>query len=275
MSKLSSSWKSTKEQRTNRIEEHTLKTQNILNLQSNPITHPDPHPMITKQQEEEEELPGSSFVQVGRSLEETPPLIGYEDQGSSDILILEEEEDKSVSAMSRVSLNSFDVEAADDLVSSIKTKDRIIYAVSLMWIVSSLFLWHSISEAKGRERTLHARVDGLIKENANLKFDQIMSRSDDAIFEVDNCYFNFKATGALGQCADDVSRTAHDWFEWGVDALQSILEDDQSEGREDGPEAEENPDFFGDIYNEFRKSVSSHFSRPDATNFWEVDTFDE
>ena len=234
--------------------------------------------MITKQ-EEEEDLPGSSFVLVGRSLEETPHLIGYENQGSSDyhkgsILILEEE-DKSVSAMSRVSLNSFDVEAADDLVNSIKMKDRIIYALSLIWIVSLLFLWHSISEAKGRERTLHARVDGLVKENANLKFDQMMSRSDDTIFEVDNCYFNFKATGAIGQCADDVSRTAHDWFEWGVDALQSFLDDDQSEGREDEPEAADNSDFFGDVYNEFRKSVSSHFSLPDVLDVWEADTFDE
>ena len=235
--------------------------------------------MITKQ-EEGEDLPGSSFVQVGRSMEETPHLIGFENQGSADdyhkgsILILEEE-DKSVSAMSRVSLNSLDVEAADDLVKSIKMKDRIIYALSLMWIVSLLFLWHSISEAKGRERTLHARVDGLVKENANLKFDQMMSRYDDTIFEVDNCYFNFKATGAIGQCADDVSRTAHDWFEWGVDTLQSFLEDDQSEEREDEPEAADNSDFFGDVYNEFRKSVSSHFSLPDALNIWEVDTSDE
>jgi hypothetical protein len=53
----------------------------------------------------------------------------------------------------------------------------------------------------------------------------VMSRSDETIFAVENCYFNFRATGALGQCAEDVTRSVYDFYEWGVDTLNLLLED--------------------------------------------------
>ena len=178
--------------------------------------------MITK----EEGFPCASFVQVGRSLNEAPHL-GSEDNGAENehsALILLKEGDRQ-EAISAVSLNSFDVEAADDMVGAIKMRDRIIYAMSFFFVLSIFFLWHALYEAKGREQVLQDQLDELIRKDAIMKFDEMMSRSDDTVFELDNCYFNFRATGTLGQCAEDVTRSANDWYQWGMDTLNMLLED--------------------------------------------------
>eukprot|EP00979_Chaetoceros_neogracilis_P015693 scaffold6388_cov267-Chaetoceros_neogracile.AAC.5 len=187
--------------------------------------------MITKE-EKSESLPCASFVQVGRFLDETPDLGCEHNNGggrgeaadNKDCILILNEVDKP-EAMSAVSLTSFDVEAVDDMIGAIKMRERIIYILSFTFVLSIAFLWHALCEAKGREQVLQTRLDEIIKEDAMIKFDQVMNRSDETIFAVENCYFNFRATGALGQCAEDVTRSVYDFYEWGVDTLNLLLED--------------------------------------------------
>lgn len=198
--------------------------------------------MRNKQEDKDHFVPQSSFIQVGRQLvneEETSKLlevnmendsrrssVGGYSQNQGGILILEEKSDKSVS-ISGMSLNSFDVDAVDDMIATIKRKNTLLWTIGFFWIMTVFYFHVLLRRERDMRRELQSKVDNLMSEKEQLRFEYVMSRpASDALFELDNCYFNFKASVALGSCAEEMTRSAYDWYEWGASLFYPFYEDE-------------------------------------------------
>jgi len=229
--------------------------------------------MITKQ---ENTSPATSFVNVAHTPNDGPNL-GREDTCSvkseedlpankQGILIVPEESDKDDS-VSEVSFNSFDIEAVFDIYDTNLRKNRIFKAVLFAFVLSASFLWRALLQSRGREQALQTQLDKLQTEMNQLKFDHMMRSSycDDAFLEVDNCYFNFRASAALGSCAEDVTRNAYDWYEWGVDSVYSLFDDALYSDSDEGDQSENHhseTNALSNVYNEWVENVSAIFKQP-------------
>lgn len=194
--------------------------------------------------EDKDFVPESSFIQVGRQLvheEEASKLLEMNvmenssrsasleeySQHQGGIIVLDEKTDKSVS-VSGMSLSSFDVvDAVDDMIATIKRKNILLWAIGLFWILTVFYFQVLLRHSRDAQRDLQSKIDSLMSEKEQLKFEYVMSRpTSDALFELDNCYFNVKASVALGSCAEEISRSAYDWYEWGTSLFYPLYEDD-------------------------------------------------
>jgi len=189
--------------------------------------------MRNKLENEKDDFPASSFIQVGCQLiheDEASKLLEmsmgnkskHEDHlHDHEIIMLAEKSERSIS-ISGVSLNSFDVDAVDDMIATIKRKNIVIYSLGFVWILTVVYLYFSLIFARDAQKELQDKIDDLMSENNQLRFEYVMKHpTDDALFELDNCYFNFKASMALGSCAEEITRSAYDWYEWGTNLLYS------------------------------------------------------
>lgn len=208
-------------------------------------------------------LPGEIFEKVGSSLEgeqtkkeedlntnsslKPEELSSRPENGDNNdnegILITEQKSIRSGS-ISEISVNSFDVDAVDELYrhSDEQKKNRkIIIALSAFCIILISSLYCVKRAANTREQSLLAQIDLLNHELNTLKFDVEMSNpcSENALFEIDNCYFNIQASGKLGECAEDLTQSAQDWYGWSLNRIHYLLEDasfngeDQTEDNDD------------------------------------------
>ena len=63
----------------------------------------------------------------------------------------------------------------------------------------------------------------------NQEMDNCKSKNGATLFEIDNCYFNFEASASLGSCAESLSRSVQDLYEWSVSGVNNVLEETFSE----------------------------------------------
>ena len=235
---------------------------------------------MTTEDSKESGFSRSSFIDVGIALNDTPNLGLDNEQTSSrqpfeykglsadkddnkeGTLIVGEGDDKHSVSISEVSLHTFDVDAVTDMGESIRKKNRIIALLLFGFTGLGCIVQHTVIKAKAREQALELQLDRLNKELNSLKFDQAMKNLDSTLFEVDNCYFNFKASGALGACADDATRSANEWYDWGVDTLYSLLETTPEDEKEDDSDGELNAsDILTNMYNDWVENFSVLFNQ--------------
>mmetsp|Transcript_12524 Transcript_12524/g.23505 ORF Transcript_12524/g.23505 Transcript_12524/m.23505 type:complete len:204 (-) Transcript_12524:55-666(-) len=192
-------------------------------------------------------VPESSFIQVGRQLvnedeaskklldemalnleiksSSTSRQAGHS-QHQGGIIILDENTDKSIS-ISGMSLNSYDVDAVDDMIATIKRKNIFLWTIVIFWLLTVFYFYALLKHARNTQSELQSKIDNLVSEKEQLKFEYVMSRpTSDTMFGFDNCYFNFKASVALGSCAEEITRSAYDWYEWGASLFYPLYEDE-------------------------------------------------
>lgn len=202
---------------------------------------------MRNKQENTDFVPESSFIQVGRQLvneeeaskkmldgmalnleiksSSTSRQAGHS-QHQGGIIILDENTDKSIS-ISGMSLNSYDVDAVDDMIATIKRKNIFLWTIVIFWLLTVFYFYVLLKHARNTQSELQSKIDNLVSEKEQLKFEYVMSRpTSDTMFEFDNCYFNFKASVALGSCAEEISRSASDWYEWGASLFYPLYEDE-------------------------------------------------
>uniref|UniRef100_A0A7S3VAA7 Uncharacterized protein n=1 Tax=Chaetoceros debilis TaxID=122233 RepID=A0A7S3VAA7_9STRA len=92
-------------------------------------------------------------------------------------------------------------------------------------------LIHAIDKLTKANSALTIDNNELTRSNAQLKFDNQMKNScvgfgnDSAAskIEFDSCYLKLAASASLGECGEDLSREAQEWYGWGVDNAKSFL----------------------------------------------------
>lgn len=253
-----------------------------------------------------EDFSSDSFVKIGSSLEmATPPLTNdarMEDKAedvttpkseqsspictlsdavvdqplpsdnntSTGILIMEAQ--SVPQSVSEISVNTFDVDAADEILSLLSkeeiatsrnySKNRIIPAAVYIFSLALLcILYQSKSEANAKEHMLLAQIDELKSELSQidelkaelslLRFNQEMdnckSKHGATLLEIDNCYFNFEASASLGSCAESFTRSAQDLYEWSVSGMNNVLEETFSDDSADTDKGAEIDDDLTDM----------------------------
>lgn len=179
------------------------------------------------------------------------------------------------------SLNTFDVQAMEEMmnaaaVTSERNRNsfrRIITSMSFAFLLICSYLGYALHEATAREQDLKSKVDLLSRENQRLEFENKMNGSSNMspLFEFDSCYFNFKASASLGECAEELTRNAYEWYDWGVDSLYSMREEffEQRDGDVDGVETAKGND-IGNIFDDLFENLSSFFV-PAGDTEWKFD----
>lgn len=125
-----------------------------------------------------------------------------------------------------VSYSSFDVEAIDDIKDSIKKKDlviRFLIGIFLVMTGVSVHLLREVLQGKRVVRELELKLneyrDQLNKVNLKLN-----DKGDVyEIFDLSNCYFNFKASASIGACGEEYTKTINTWYEWGSEHIQGAF----------------------------------------------------
>lgn len=234
---------------------------------------------MTTNLEEMNDLPGESYVKVGSSLEAAPNLSKEKSEerglnkpeeqfccsggGNKTGVLITEGRSVHSESISEISVNTFDIDAANELYADENgTKSRrIIYALTCVCVMLVYLLYQTSSGANAREKLLLAQIDELKSEMNQLRFDnEMVSFSKNAQFEIDNCYFNIQASGRLGACAEDLTQSAEEWYDWSMSGINSFLEDSMSDGAENQNDPMSAYDLWNDWSTSARDSLASGFN---------------
>lgn len=211
----------------------------------------------------DEQFPVESFVQVGNLLDETLNLSKQEQEeqqktnsetdNGAGILVVDKGGSIHSRPLSDISINTLDINAADEIDElEIRKKNQIIYCLLGICTAIVCCFYHTWISRNAREIALLTKVESMEKEINQLKFENAMMKPDNALFEIDNCYFNIRTSAGFGGCADDLTQSAYDWFDWSVTGLNSIFEGsskDSAASTSEGSSGE--PDVLSKIYSEW------------------------